>query len=184
MLVYRFNANTGSLTANDPKFAKVDPEAGPRHFAFHPSGRFAYVVSELNSTATVFSYDARKGALQAVQTVKTIPSNFSGHNDDAEVEVHPSGRFLYTSNRGHDSIAVFAIDAGKGTLTLVEYVPTQGKTPRSFEIDPTGTLLFAANQESDTIVVFRIDANTGRLTATGKVLDVPSPVCVKFVAIE
>jgi 6-phosphogluconolactonase len=119
-----------------------------------------------------------------LQTISTLPKDFSGQNDDAEIQMHPSGKFLYGSNRGNDSIAVFAIDASKGTLTPVEYAPTQGKIPRSFEIDPTGTLLFAANQKSDNIVVFKIDGKTGHLTPTGQVLDVGSPVCVKFVAVE
>ena len=116
--------------------------------------------------------------------ISTLPKDFRGQNDDAEIEVHPSGRFLYGSNRGHDSIAVFAIDTGTGTLTPVEHVPTRGRTPRSFAIDPTGSYLVVANQDSDNLVVFRIDPGTGRLTATGKVLDVPSPVCIKFVARE
>ena len=184
LLVYRFDRAKGSLTPNDPKCAKLNPGAGPRHFAFHPNGKFAYVISELQSAVTAFAYDPASGALHSLQTVSTLPKDFTGHNDDAEVEVHPSGKFLYASNRGHDSIAVFAIDAGKGTLTPVDYVATGGKTPRSFEIDPTGSLLFAANQKSGNIVVFRIDAETGRLTPSGKVLEVSEPVCVKFVAIE
>ena len=184
LLVYRFNAATGRLSPNDPSFAKLDPGAGPRHFAFRPGGRFAYVISEMQSTVTAFQYDAASGAVHAVQTIKTIPSDFSGHNDAAEVEVAPTGKFLYASNRGHDSIAVFAIDAGKGTLTPIEYISTQGKTPRSFEIDPSGSLLFAADQESHKIVIFRIDTSTGRLMPAGKALDVPSPVCIKFARID
>jgi 6-phosphogluconolactonase len=184
LLVYRFDSAKGSLTPNDPKFAKLDPGAGPRHFAFHPNGKFAYVISEMQGSVTVFSYDPASGALHSLQTISTLPKNFNGTIEDAEIEVHPSGKFLYASNRGHDSIAVFAIDVTKGTLTPVDYVPTGGKTPRSFEIDPTGSLLFTANQDSNTIVVFRIDAQTGRLTPAGKVLEVSKPVCVKFVAIE
>jgi 6-phosphogluconolactonase len=184
LLVYRFDATQGSLTPNDPKFAKLDPGAGPRHFAFHPSGKFAYVISELASTVTVFAYDNASGSLRSLQSISTLPKGFTGRNDDAEIQVHPSGKFLYASNRGHDSIAVFAIDGSKGTLTLVEDVPTQGKEPRSFEIDPTGSLLFAENQNSNNIVLFRIDQKTGKLTAAGQTLDVASPVCVKFVAIK
>ncbi len=184
MLIYRFDPTKGSLAPNDPPFAKVNPGAGPRHFAFHPSGRSAYVINEMQSTVTAFSYDAARGVLRVLQTISTLPKDFAGHSDTAEVQVHPSGKFLYGSNRGHDSIAVFAIDSGKGTLTPVAHVPTQGKTPRNFGIDPTGSYLFAANQDSDNIVVFRIDAKTGRLTPTGQVLEVPTPVCVKFVAIE
>ena len=184
LLVYRFDKDKGTLTPNEPKFAKLKDGAGPRHFAFHPNGKFAYVVNELHSTVTVFSYDAAKGALQSLQTISTLPKDFSGQNDDAEVQVHPSGKFLYASNRGHDSIAVFAIDRDKGTLTPVQDVPTQGKKPRNFEIDPTGTLLFAANQASNNIVIFKIDAKSGKLTPTGQVLDVPVFVCVTFLAIE
>ena len=184
LLVYRFDSTTGSLTPNDPRFAKLDAGAGPRHFAFHPGGNFAYVVSELASAVTVFSYDEATGSLRSLQTISTLPKAFTGRNDDAEIQVHPSGKFLYASNRGHDSIAVFTIDPLKGTLTPVDDVLTQGKEPRSFEIDPTGALLFAENQNSGTIVIFRIDQKTGRLTPTGQTLEVGAPVCVKFVAIK
>lgn len=184
LLTYKFDASKGTLSPNDPPFAKLDPGAGPRHFALHPSGKFAYVVSEMHSTVTAFSADLRNGTFHPQQTLSTLPSTFKGQNDDAEVEVHPSGKFLYASNRGHDSIAVFAIDPAKGTLTLVDHTSTQGKTPRNFAIDPTGKLLFAENQESNTIVVFRIDEKTGKLTPTGKVLEVGQPVCVKFLKVN
>jgi len=187
-LVYRFDSAKGSLTLNDPllytTLAKADPGAGPRHFALHPNGRFAYVINEMGATVSVFGFDAADGVLRALQTISTLPKGFAGHNDDAEIQVHPSGKFLYASNRGHDSIAVFAIDANQGTLTLVEYAPTKGQSPRNFEIAPGGTLLFAANEKSDNIVIFRIDPQTGRLTPTGKVLEVAQPVCVKFVPVE
>ena len=183
-LVYRFDSTKGSLTPNDPPFAKANPGAGPRHFALHPNGKFAYVVNEMESTVSVFSYDGAAGVLRPLQTTSTFPKDFSGHNDDAEIEVHPSGKFLYASNRGHDSIAVFAIDPNQGTLTLIEYAPTNGQTPRSFEIGPGASLLFAENEKSNNIVVFHIDSKTGRLTATGQVLDVAEPVCVKFVPID
>jgi len=134
---------------------------------------------------TAFSNDSRTGALHRLQTISTLPKDFKGEIEDAEIEIHPSGKFLYASNRGDvNSIAVFAVDPDKGTLTPVEYTPTQGKTPRSFAIDPTSTLLFAANQQSNNIVVFRIDQKTGHLTPTGQVLDVGAPVCVKFLAVE
>lgn len=184
LLVYKFDADKGTLTPNDPPFAKLDSGAGPRHFALHPTGKFAYVVSEMHSTVTVFSADLKAGTFHPVQTVSALPDNFKGPNDDAEVEVHPSGKFLYASNRGHDSIAVFAIDSAKGTLTLVEHTSTQGKTPRNFAIDPTGRLLFAENQESDNIVVFRIDEKNGKLTPSGKILEVGQPVAVKFLPLE
>jgi 6-phosphogluconolactonase len=185
LLVYKFDSAKGSLTPNDPPFVKVDAGAGPRHFALHPSEKFAYVVSEMQGTVTAFENNPRTGTLRPLQTISTLPKNFKGEIEDAEVEVHPSGKFLYASNRGDgNSIAVFAIDAEKGTLSLLEITPTQGKAPRHFQIDPTGTLLFAENQQSNNIVVFRIDQKTGKLTSTGQVLDVASPVCVKFLAVE
>ena len=163
-------------------FAKVEPGAGPRHLTFHPNGKFLYVINEMQSSVTAFSYDA--GALRNLGTVSTLPKEFKGNNDAAEIAVHPTGRFLYGSNRGDDSIAVFSIDPTAGTLTPVEYASTRGKTPRNFSIDPTGSHLIAANQDSNSVVVFRIDAKTGRLTPTGQVLELPSPVCVTFVAAD
>jgi len=182
-LVYKFDSATGSL-APEPTVAKADLGAGPRHFAFHPNGKFAYEINEMGSTVVAFGYDAGSGALHPLQTVSTLPKSFSGQNGAAEIEVHPSGKFLYASNRGHDSIAVFKIDADKGTLTPVEDVSTKGESPRNFEIAPGGSLLFDANEKSDNVVIFRIDPQTGRLTATGRVLELAAPVCVKFVAIE
>jgi len=184
VLVYRFDQAKGRLVPNDPAFAGVDAGAGPRHFTLDPSGKFGYVINELGSSISAFSYDAKAGILHTVQTISTLPQDFKGKNDTAEIVVHPNGKFLYGSNRGHDSIAVFAIDPAKGTLKPIDYVSTQGKTPRNFEIDPSGSYLFAADQDSDKVVVFRIDAESGRLTATGEVLQVPSPVCVKLVAIQ
>ncbi len=184
VLIYRFDAGKGTLAPNYPAFAVTSSGAGPRHFAFHPSGKFGYVIDEMQSTITAFSYQQASGALDVIQTISTLPQDFKGESNAAEVEVHPSGKFLYGSNRGHDSIAVFAINARKGTLTPAGDVPTLGKEPRSFAIDPTGTFLFAANQKSDNIVEFRIDPANGRLTPTGKVLEVPTPVCVTFVAIQ
>ena len=180
LLVYRFDAAKGVLAANDPPFAKVEPGAGPRHFALHPNGKFVYSLNEMGGSVTGFAYDARKGALRNLQTISSLPKDFKGKNDSAEIVADASGRFLYASNRGPDNIAVFAVDSTKGSLRPVEHVPTKGKAPRSFAIDPTGRYLFAANQESNNIVVFRIDPKTGRLPDTGQVLDVPSPVCVVF----
>jgi 6-phosphogluconolactonase len=180
VLIYRFNAADGSLTPNKPSFVSVNPGAGPRHFSFHPNGRFAYVINEIQSTVTAFSYDAKGGNLQEVQTLSTLPPGFQGETDTAEIQVHPSGKFAYGSNRGHDSIAIFGIDEKTGRLTLLGNEPTQGKTPRNFGVDPTGQFLLAANQDSDSVVVFRIDQQTGRLKATGQTLQVGSPVCVKF----
>jgi 6-phosphogluconolactonase len=182
LLVYRFDSAKGSLTPNAPPFAKVDAGAGPRHVAFHPSGKYVYVVDELGSTINRFSYDGKGGLLRPLQTVSTLPAGFKGTNDTAEIHVHPNGKFLFASNRGHDSIVVFSINPKTARLTLVDNFSTQGKTPRNFEIDPTGTRLFVANQDSGNIVIFRIDADSGRLTPADQVLKVPSPVSLRFVA--
>jgi 6-phosphogluconolactonase len=183
-LVYKFDPANGSLAPEQDAGAKADPGAGPRHFTFSPDGRFAYVLTEMGSTVSVLSYQASDGVLKRLQTISTLPKDFKGHNDAAEIQMHPSGKFLYASNRGHDSIAVFAVDPSKGTLSLVEYVPTKGSSPRNFTIDPTGSLLLAANEKSDNIVVFRIDSATGRLTPTGTTLDIPQPVCIRFVGVK
>jgi 6-phosphogluconolactonase len=180
VVVYRFDSATGSLTPNDPPFAKLAPGAGPRHLVFHPNGKYAYVLNEVNSTVTALSYDSKSGSFSTLQTLSTIPKDFTAHNDTAEIVVHPSGKFLYASNRGHDSIAEFAIDPARGTLTLAGDFSTQGKTPRNFAVDPPGRFLLAANQESNNIVVFRIDPATGALTATGQVAQVPAPVDIVF----
>ncbi len=180
LLVYRFEPKEPSLKPNEPPYFELKPGAGPRHFAFHPSGRFAYVINELNSTVTALAWNGAQGTLKEIQTVATLPEGFSGENYPAEVAVHPSGKFLYGSNRGRDSIAVFAI-AKNGTLTAVQDASTQGQVPRNFAIDPTGAWLLAANQRSNNVVLFRIDTKTGRLTPAGTTLEVGSPVCVKFV---
>lgn len=179
--IYRLDAATAHLTPNDPAFVAVKPGSGPRHFAFNPNGRFAYSLHEMGSIVTAFAYDTASGKLTQLQTISTLPADFKGENNSAEIEVDAKGRFLYASNRGHDSITVFAIDPKNGALTVVEHVPTQGQIPRNFKIDPTGRYLFAANQNTNNIVIFKIDAQTGRLTPTGQVLEVQSPVCVQFV---
>jgi 6-phosphogluconolactonase len=182
VLVYRFNSAAGTLAANDPPHASVAAGAGPRHFAFHPSGRFAYVINEMNSTVTAFDYDAEKGTLTEIETKSTLPAPQQG-NSTAEVQVHPSGRFLYGSNRGHNSLAIFQIDAQKGGLTPAGHQRTGGRTPRNFGIDPTGKFVLAANQGSDSVVVFRVDQDTGELKETGQSIKVPMPVCVKFLPV-
>jgi len=184
VLVYRFDVNRGTLAANDPPFAKVNAGAGPRHIAFHPNGKVLFVIDELASTVTVFSFDPSKGALHLLQSLSTLPSGFTENNDTAEIHVHPNGKFLFASNRGHDSIAAFSIDQKTGTLIVVDHFSTQGKTPRNFELDPTGTRLLVANQDSDNIVFFNIDVQTGHLTATGQQLEVSSPVSLRFVAAQ
>jgi 6-phosphogluconolactonase len=183
VMIYRFDENRGILTANDPAFVAAVAGAGPRHFAFHPNGRYAYVINELNSTLTAMSYDAERGVLRPLQNVSTLPAHFHGTNTCAEVQVHPSGKFVYGSNRGHDSIVAFAIDAQTGKLRYISHEPTRGKEPRNFAMDPSGRYLLAANQSSDNVVVFRIDPSTGRLRATGSTVHVPMPVCVTMLSI-
>lgn len=172
--------DVNGLKPHDPPFTKIAPGSGPRHLALSSNGKFAYVVTEMKSTVVVFSYDARRGAFTESQTVSTLPPDFTGKSTAAEIEIHPNGNFLYASNRGHDSIAVFRIDSSKGTLTEIERVPTQGKTPRNFAIDPSGKYLFAENQDSGSIVLFHVDPSTGRLTPTGRKIDAPKPVCIVF----
>jgi 6-phosphogluconolactonase len=184
VIVYGFDSIKGVFTPMLSGFAKVKPGAGPRHLAFHPNGKFAYVLSEMESSVTVFSYQPKTGGLTSLQTIFTLPKDYSGPKEAAEIAVHSSGKSLYTSNRGHDSIAVFAIDEKKGTLKSLGQVLTGGKTPRHFAIDPTGSYLLAENQESNNIVVFHIDPATGSLTPTGQTVEVPSPVCITFVAAQ
>lgn len=180
VLVYRFDSAKGSLEPNNPPAAKVKPGSGPRHFAFHPSGRFAYVINEMASTITAFKYDDAKGVLTELQTISTLPEEVKG-NSTAEVQVHPSGKFVYGSNRGHNSIAAFAVDAQSGKLTAIGHQSTGGKTPRNFAIDPAGKYLLAENQDSDNIVVLSIDADSGKLSPTGNEIEIAKPVCIKFV---
>ncbi|MHB1156516.1 MAG: lactonase family protein [Phycisphaerales bacterium] len=178
--VFTYDATHGKLTANDPPFASLPTGTGPRHFTFHPNGKWCYVINELNSTINAFAWNAQAGTLTPFDHVATIPADFHDRNDTAHIAVHPSGRWLYGSNRGHDSIAVFRIDPDTGKLTGIGHEPTRGRTPRHFNIDPTGTFLLAANQKSDNVQVFRIDAQTGLLTAAGQPVSIPSPVCVVF----
>lgn len=180
VLVYRFDAASGKLSPHDPAFAPVAPGAGPRHFAFHPGGKYAYVINELQSTITAFSYDAEHGKLTEVQSIGTLPEGHREPSFTAEVVVHPSGKFVYGSNRGHDSIAIFQVDESTGKLTAAGHRPTGGKTPRNFAIDPTGKYLLAENQASNSVHVFRIDGETGALTPTGQSIEAPSPVCIKM----
>ena len=184
VMIYRFDGERGTLAANDPPFAAVRPGAGPRHFAFHPGGQFAYVINEIDVTLTAFTVDAPRGVLSELQTISTLPlgETVQTSYSTADVQVHPSGRFLFGSNRGHDTIVVFAIDPKSGRLSYVEHESTQGNGPRAFGIDPTGRYLLAANQRSDSVVVFNIDGQTGRLTPTGHTIPIGQPACVKFIA--
>jgi 6-phosphogluconolactonase len=172
------------LAPNDPPFAKVDPGAGPRHFVFHPNNKFVYVIDELASTVTAFSYDAATGSLQRLTVVSTLPPDYKGKNDTAEIKIDAEGKFLYGSNRGADMIAIFALDSASGAPKWMDSVPAGGKTPRNFEIDPSGGYLLAANQATNNIVIFKIDPQTGHLTPTGQTLSVAAPVCIKFVMIK
>jgi 6-phosphogluconolactonase len=179
--VYRFDAAGGTLTPHQPPAAVLAPGSGPRHFTFHPDGRHAFVINELLSTVTAFAYDAEKGTLTERQSITTLPSGVTETNLTAEVVVHPNGRLLYASNRGHDSLAVFTVDPATGKLAGAGHHLAQGKWPRNFAIDPTGTYLLLANQNSDNLVVFRIDPERGRLTPVGPPVRVPRPVCLRMV---
>ena len=180
IMIYRLDIEKGILTANTPGYAKVKPGAGPRHFSFHPDGKSAYLINELDCTMAVFAYQAESGTLTGTQTVTTLPEGFEGSNTCAEVRVHPGGKFLYGSNRGHDSIVVYRIDPANGKLTYVEHETADIKTPRNFNIDPTGKFCLVANQGSDSVVAFRIDQKTGELEPTGQKISIPSPVCIRF----
>jgi 6-phosphogluconolactonase len=180
IMVYKLDLSEGKLLPNDTPWVQVHAGAGPRHFAFHPNGKYAYVINELDSTLIAYAYDAALGTLEAVQTVTTLPKGYSGTNYCADVHVHPSGKYLYGSNRGHDSIAIYALDESTGMVSPRGHTSTQGEWPRNFALDPTATYLLAANQNSDTVVTFRIDPGTGDLEPTGHVTEVPAPVCVKI----
>jgi 6-phosphogluconolactonase len=179
---YRIDPTKGGMTPNNPPFAKVEPGAGPRHIVFRADSKFAYVEDEMGATVTVFSYDAAKGTLQQVQVIPNLPEGYTGTKSGAEIALHPNFKFLYTSNRGHNSVSVYKVDTAKGTLALIGNTPTEGKTPRNFAIDPSGNYLLAANQDSNNIVAFKIDRQTGTLTPTGDKYEVGAPVCLLFVS--
>jgi 6-phosphogluconolactonase len=182
LLVYRFDAARGTL-GSDPQIVKAVAGAGPRHLVFDATGQHLYVINEMQSSVVTYSYDAANGTLSELQIISALPKGFARTSEAAEIEMHSSGKFIFTSNRGDDSIAVFAVDSKDGKLTPVEIDSTGGKTPRHFVLDPTGTWLLVANQDSDDIVVFRVDPSTGHLTRSGSELHVPSPVCVRFVPV-
>lgn len=181
VLVYRLDESAGRLHPHDPSGMSTHPGAGPRHLVFHPNQRFLYVSNELDSTVTACSWDSGKGSLKPIQALSTLPPGFSGENGVADIRITPSGSYLYVSNRGHNSLAIYAVNSQDGTLTPNGIVSTLGNWPRNFAIDPSGAFLYAANQFSDTVVTFRVDGNTGQLIPTGQVTSVPSPVCVKIV---
>ncbi len=180
VLIYRLQPTTGELSPHDPHFASITPGSGPRHLAFHPNGKFLYVNHELANAVSAFSYNSEKGALAEIQTLSTLPTDFNAPSTTAETVVHPNGKFLYVSNRGHDSIAIFSVDPKTGKITPQGFEHTLGKNPRNFNIDPTGSYLLVANQNSDSIIVFRIDPTTGKLTPTNSKAQCGAPVCIKF----
>lgn len=179
--IYRLDAATSKLTPNDPPFGQVDPGRGPRHMAFSHDEKYAYVLSEIEPFVTVFRHDTSTGALHEIQSVDTISRDFKGENSGAELRLSPSGKYLYASNRGNDSIQVFAIDPANGNIRRIQIISTGGKTPRGFAIDPTGQFLFAGNQDSNKLAIFRVNRETGELSDTEQRFDVPSPVDVLFV---
>jgi 6-phosphogluconolactonase len=197
VLIYKFDATKGVLTPGEPAktastaasestdffSATLAPGTGPRHIAFSKSGDFMYVLGEMGSTVTVFANEGKE-TFHSIQNISALPAGFSGKNDAAEIAIHPSGKFLYTSNRGDDSIAVFTIDAATGKLTFTQRVPSGGKTPRNFAIDPQGTHLLVANEESGNVVEFSIDQSSGKLTGVGEIAKVPAPVCLVFMAVD
>ena len=180
ILIYAFDETTGTIQPQ--AHASVPPGGGPRHFTFHPTKPLAFTNNEMTSSVTGFEVDPSNGALQPIQTISTLPADFAGSNSTAQILASTDGRFLYVSNRGHDSIAMFAVNQEEGTLTAMGHQSTMGQTPRNFNIDPRGRFLVAANQQSDTLVVFRIHPETGRLNDTGHRATIPSPVCVQFLA--
>ena len=181
IISYRLAAAHGTLSPNEPAFTAVAPGTGPRHLVFHPHGQFAYVINELASTVSAFRYDAEHGTLKEFQSLSSLPTGCTNVNTAAELALHPSGKFLYASNRGHDSVAVFAIDETSGQLTFIEHQSTRGKTPRFISLDPTGKFLFALNQNSANATVFAVNSATGKLQAIEQEFKLTSPVCVQFV---
>lgn len=182
IFIYDFDAQNGKLKLNKPPFFQTEAGAGPRHLVFHQNGKFAFVIDELDSTITALAYDGKQGTLAKIQTVSTLPENFKGANTGADIHISPDGKFLYGSNRGHDSIAAYKIDEKTGKLDFISRTSTQGKTPRNFAIDPTGQFLLAANQNSDSVIVFRINEKTGEMQPTGSRAEIPIPVCLKLIS--
>ncbi len=179
--IYRLDPSRAGLTPNDPPFAQQSPGMGPRHLAFSPNEEFAYVINELKSEVSIFKHDKQSGNLTKIQDVSSLPGGYSGENGPAEILVDSQGKYVYATNRGHDSIAVFAIDGNSGTIRQLQVISSEGKNPRGLEIDPTGHFIFAGNQDGNNFVVYHIDAANGRLTPTGQVIHTQSPVAFLFV---
>jgi 6-phosphogluconolactonase len=180
IFLYRLDTVRGKLVAGNPPHGNARAGAAPRHVDFHPTRPFAYVINEIDSTLATYQFDPDNGVLKALQILPTVPSTYTGNNTGAEVVVAPSGRFVYGSNRGHDSIAIFAVDSQTGMLSSVGWQSTQGRTPRFFTLDPSGTHLYAANQTSDTIVSFNVNQTTGALTPIGETIQVRTPTTIVF----
>ena len=178
IMIFELDHDNGKLEPAEPAYTSVQKGAGPRHFTFHPQGHFAYVINELDASINAFQYDYTTGRLTEIQQIPTIPGDYQGFNACADIHISPDGKFLYGSNRGHDSIAVYAIDEQSGQLSLVEYESVQGIFPRNFMIDRSGTFLYAANQNTDNIVAFRINRENGELDPTGFKISCPTPVCM------
>jgi len=182
LMIYRMDTEKGVLIPNNPQHVSTSPGAGPRHMTFHPNGKYAYVINELNSTITAYRYDPQSGGLEEFQTLSTLPDTFTGNNTCADIHTTPDGRFLYGSNRGHDSLVICKVDKKSGILSVVGRQSVLGETPRNFAVDPAGEHVLVANQNSDSIVVFRINKRTGLLTDTGNRTKVSMPVCVKMIS--
>lgn len=181
IFVYRLDLERGTLTPNAPPWVELRPASGPRHLAWHPNGTILYAINERGSTITAFTYDVGQGILSEIQTISTLPEDFTGRNACADIHIDQAGRYLYGSNRGHNSIAIFGIDDATGELQPQGHISTAGRTPRNFAIDPAGRFLLAANQDTSTIVTFGIQPDTGGLTPTEYVTAVPTPVCITMV---
>lgn len=183
--VYRFDAAKGTLTPNDPPFVKVTSGSNPRHLAMHRKGNVLYAVNERVASVTAFRYTPSSGTLSEFQDISALPAGFADRNSGAEIALDRKGRFLYTSNRGHNSIAIFSVDPASYTLKLIDNVSTEGRTPRAFALDPSGAYMIAGNEASDSLVVFRVDPQSGRLTRTGEILaDAPAPAYILFVPVK
>ncbi len=180
IMIYRFDTRRSKLIATKGRYVNVQPGSGPRHLVFHPNGLYAYLINELANTVSVFCYDQTTGELDEVNTISSLPKSYIGSNTGADIHIHPSGQFLYVSNRGHNSIALFKIDDDGRKITAINHTSTLGKSPRGFCIDPSGTFLLVANKMSNTIVLFKINKDTGQLTA-GPIVEVPNPTCIKIV---
>ncbi len=181
--IYVFGVDLASGTLSKPRFIPSAPGSSPRHSVFHPRLPYAFVIQERIPSVSSLNFDATTGEISEIQTISTLPDDFEGRNTCAEIRVHPNGRFVYGSNRGHDSIAIFALDESTGRLSMTDLVPVQGATPRNFNFDPTGRYVFVCNQGSDNVVTFEADPDDGTLTPVGAVANVLKPACIKFLAV-